>query len=110
VIRSGRLIARTTPRAAREAIGGAIFEGTVNPLDLPELRKTCHVTQAILVEGRHRVRVYEPGGVPPAGFEPATPTLEDAYLVLTRSEGLEAGNGAVRARVPLPGEGAEVHA
>jgi len=110
VIRSGRLIARTTPRAAREAIGGAIFEGTVNPVDLPELRKTCHVTQAILVEGRHRVRVYAPGGDAPAGFEPAIPTLEDAYLVLMRTEGLDAGNGAVRARAPLPGEPAGTRA
>jgi ABC-type multidrug transport system ATPase subunit len=110
VIRSGRLIARTTPRAAREAIGGAIFEGTVNPAELPELRRLRHVTQAILVEGRHRVRVYAPAGDPPAGFEPATPTLEDAYLVLMRTEGLEAGNGAVRAGVASPGEKAGVRA
>jgi ABC-2 type transport system ATP-binding protein len=104
VIRSGRLIARTTPRAAREAIAGAIFEGTVQPADLPELRRSRHVTQAILVEGRHRVRVYAPEGHPPAGFEPATATLEDAYLVLMRTEGLETGNGAALAGVPLAGE------
>ena len=85
VIRDGRLVARTTPRAARAAIEGAIFEGTVSPSDLPELRGARQVTQAILVEGRHRVRVYEPGGAPPTGFEPVTPTLEDAYLVMMRS-------------------------
>ena len=110
VIRSGRLIARTTPRAAREAIAGAIFEGTVQPADLPELRRVRHVTQAILVEGRHRVRVYAPAGDPPAGFEPATPTLEDAYLVLMRTEGLEAGNGARSTSVPLAGDRAGAHA
>jgi ABC-2 type transport system ATP-binding protein len=104
VIRSGRLIARTTPRAAREAIAGAIFEGSVQPAELPELRRTHHVTQAVLVEGRHRVRVYAPGGGAPAGFEPATPTLEDAYLVLMRTEGLEAGNGTSRAVAPGAGE------
>jgi ABC-type multidrug transport system ATPase subunit len=110
VIRSGRLIARTTPRAAREAIAGAIFEGTVKPADLPDLRRTRHVTQAILVEGRHRVRVYAPKGDPPTGFDPATPTLEDAYLVLMRAEGLEAGNGAVRGGAAFAAEDAAVRA
>jgi len=85
VIRSGQLVAKTTPRAARAAIDGGIFEGTVSPSELPELRRARHVTQAILVEGRHRVRVYEPAGVAPPGFERVTPTLEDAYLVLMRS-------------------------
>ena len=89
VIRNGRLLTRTTPRAAREAIAGAIFEGSVPPAELDALRSARHVTQAILVEGRHRVRVYEPDGVPPPGFEPATPTLEDAYLVLMRTGGFQ---------------------
>ena len=39
------------------------------------------VTQAYLVEGRNRVRVYEPKGTPPPAFAPVAPTLEDAYLV-----------------------------
>ena len=43
------------------------------------------MTQAILVEGRHRVRIHEPGGSVPPGFELATPTLEDAYLVFMRT-------------------------
>ena len=85
VIRGGRLVAKTTPRAARAAIEGAIFEGTVTPSELPALRQSGSVTQAILVEGRHRVRVFAPDGSPPLGFEPVTPTLEDAYLVLMRS-------------------------
>jgi ABC-2 type transport system ATP-binding protein len=87
VIRSGQLVARTTPRTARAAIEGTIFEGTVMPAELPELRRERIVTQAVLVEGRHRVRVHEPGGVAPAGFERVTPTLEDAYLLLMRSNG-----------------------
>jgi len=84
VIRSGRLIARTTPREARVAIEGAIYEGTVESAALPVLRRERAVTQAILVEGRHRVRVYQTGGTPPAGFEHVSPTLEDAYLVMMR--------------------------
>src|SRR3989449_7672070 len=65
VIRAGRLVAKTTPRAARAAIEGAIFEGTASPSGLPELRRTHGVTQAILVEGRHRVRGFAPNGSAP---------------------------------------------
>ena len=84
VIRGGRLVARTTPRAARSALQRRIFEGVVAPADMPELRATRAVTQTLLVEGRHRVRLYEPEGLPPAGFEAVEPSLEDAYRVLMR--------------------------
>jgi ABC-type multidrug transport system ATPase subunit len=84
VIRSGRLLAVTTPGEARAAIGGHIFEGLVGIEDLPRLRAERTVTQALLVEGRHRARIYEPAGSPPKGFAPAPVTLEDAYLVLMR--------------------------
>jgi len=90
VIRAGRVIARTTPTAARAAIEGAIFEGRVAAGDLEGLGRGHVVTQAILVEGKNRVRVYSPGGSPPEGFEPVPATLEDAYLVLMRSGGSEA--------------------
>ena len=97
VIRHGRIIADTTPRAARDALDGTVFEGTVAPAELPALRRERAVTQAILVEGRHRVRVHDASGPAPAGFEPATPTLEDAYLVLMRSAGGGSGAGAAAA-------------
>ena len=84
VIRGGRLVARTTPRAARAALQGRICEGVVAPAHMSDLRATHAVTQTLLVEGRHRVRLYEPEGAHPAGFEPAEPSLEDAYLVLMR--------------------------
>jgi ABC-type multidrug transport system ATPase subunit len=114
VIRAGRLVASTTPRAARAAIEGAIFEGTVSPSELPDLRQSRSVTQAILVEGRHRVRVFAPDGSPPLGFERVTPTLEDAYLVLMRSGlpglgGDESGDGVAASAVDsAPGHVAEV--
>jgi ABC-type multidrug transport system ATPase subunit len=88
VIRHGRLVARTTPRAAREAMDGRIFEGVVSPSELPELRAGRQVTQELLVEGRHRVRVYSPDGDVPGGFLKVAPTLEDAYLVLMRTGAL----------------------
>ena len=85
VIRNGRLVALTSPSAARAAIEGKIWEGAVSGQELEEIQKTRSVTQAILVEGRNRVRIHEPNGSPPAGFEQVPPTLEDAYFVLMKS-------------------------
>lgn len=84
VIRDGRLLALTTPGEARAAIAGHIYEGTVDVAGLLRLRTERTVTQALLVEGRNRARIYEPAGAPPEGFTPVPVTLEDAYLVLMR--------------------------
>ena len=104
VIREGRLLALTTPSEARAAIAGHIYEGTVDVADLPRLRGERTVTQALLVEGRNRARIYEPNGNPPGGFVPVPVTLEDAYLVLMRlgelrgigTDGALAGAGGTR--------------
>ncbi len=88
VIRGGKVLAVTSPSTAKQAIAGRIWEGTVTAAEAAELQRSRQVTQAVLVEGRNRMRVYEPNGSPPAGFEPVAPTLEDAYLVMVRS-----GNG-----------------
>jgi ABC-type multidrug transport system ATPase subunit len=88
VIRAGRLLAVTTPTEARAALHCTIFEGTVEPEAYDALRAQRRVTQSYLVEGKNRVRVYEPEGEAPEGFVPVTPTLEDAYLVLMQGQGL----------------------
>ena len=70
VMRAGRLIAISTPSGARKAIDGAIYEGSIADDVYYRLLADpgrC-VTQAYLVEGRNRVRVYQPEGEPPAGF------------------------------------------
>jgi ABC-type multidrug transport system ATPase subunit len=85
VINGGRLVSQTSPSAARKALDGSIYEGTVTAAELSELRLLRCVTQAILVEGKNRVRVYETNGHPPRDFATVTPTLEDAYLVMIRS-------------------------
>ena len=96
VIRSGTLLTVTTPSEARAAIRGSMFEGIVSVEDLARLRGERMVTQALLVEGKNRARVFEPSGVAPAGFAPAPATLEDAYLVLMRLGALpDGGNGSL---------------
>jgi ABC-2 type transport system ATP-binding protein len=95
VIRSGRLVADTTPNEAREAIEGTIYEGSIPAEHYETLiadPARC-VTQAYLVEGRNRVRVYEPEGKPPTGFAPVAATLEDAYLVSIRTGYLPTARG-----------------
>jgi len=84
VIRQGRLVAQTSPREARAALEGSIFEGEADTTALEDLRRSRCVTSAILVEGRNRVRVFEPSGNAPQGFLPVAPTLGDAYLVRMR--------------------------
>ncbi len=85
VIRQGRLVAQTSPSEARKSLEGTIFEASVSTAELETLRKTCTVTQAILVEGKNRVRIYDRQGRPPEGFQSVPPTLEDAYFVTMRS-------------------------
>jgi ABC-type multidrug transport system, ATPase component len=86
VIKSGRLMADTTPTAARTAVDGMIHEGLVADGDLADFSGANRLLSAVLVEGRtNRVRVFVPeGDSPPEGFAPSTATLEDAYLVLMR--------------------------
>ncbi len=84
IIREGRLLALTSPSEARASIAGHMYEGTVPVEDLPKLRAERMVTQALLVEGRNRARIYDPSGAPPEGFVQVPVTLEDAYLVLMR--------------------------
>jgi ABC-2 type transport system ATP-binding protein len=82
VIRRGRLVAQTSPGEALAPLRGKVFEGRVPREQLDEVRRRLRVTQAVLVEGQNRVRIFEPAGEPPFGFEPVPATLEDAYLLL----------------------------
>jgi ABC-type multidrug transport system ATPase subunit len=92
IIRQGRLVANTVPDQALQAIEGAIFEATITAATYERLisdPQYC-ITQAYLVGGSNRVRVYRPGGDPPAGFHTVPPTLEDAYLVVMKTGELPA--------------------
>ncbi len=87
LIRDGALITVTSPGSARAAIADTIYEGAVAPEELAALHNTHCVTQALLMEGQNRVRVYSPESLPPQGFEAVTPSLEDVYLVMMKTNG-----------------------
>jgi ABC-type multidrug transport system ATPase subunit len=105
VIRSGQVVAETSPTEARRMLAGTIFEGAVTADELETLQRAGRVTQAVLVEGRNRVRIHEPSRQAPTGFEPAVPTLEDAYFVLMRGKpnALASDGAAVPDDVTVPG-------
>jgi len=95
VIREGRLVELTSPSAALATIAGRIWEGRVAPAEVAEVAQRFALTQAVLYEGSHRVRIYLPAGPeqPPLGFEQVPASLEDAYILLMRGNGaaVEAG-------------------
>ena len=82
VIRDGRIIADTSPTAAKAEIEGTLFEGDVSVDQLQEFQDQHTVARAILVEGRNRVRISASPENIPEGFSPVVPTLEDAYLLM----------------------------
>jgi len=90
---------RTTPAEARAAIDGAVFEGEVTAEELQDLHRSRMVTQSIIVEGSHRLRIYQPDGEAAPGFREVSPTLEDAYLVLMRTGGLPGAIGPAQVGV-----------
>jgi len=96
IVRKGRIVANTTPTAARAELAGRVFEGAADGAALEQLTRSHCVLQAVLWEGKNRVRVYDADGRAPEGFEPAAPTLEDAYLLRMRAPQSES---AARAEV-----------
>jgi ABC-type multidrug transport system ATPase subunit len=104
VIRNGQVVAETSPTEARRMLAGTIFEGAVSTQELDALQRAGRVTQAVLVEGRNRVRIHDPNRQTPPGFEPAVPTLEDAYFVLMHATPNVVGSAGLSvptdARVP----------
>lgn len=87
VISAGRIVAQTTPTEAKASLRGRIYEGRA--VELADLRKRYRVTQAVLVEGENRVRIFARDEAVPAGFVPVEPTLEDAYMTLVAAGAAE---------------------
>lgn len=84
IIRGGKLLADTTPAAARARIEGHVYEGDVARADLPAFEREHLVTSTRLFEGRTIARIHAEGPVP-AGFSAVPASLEDAYLVLVKA-------------------------
>ncbi len=84
IIRGGRLLADTTPAAARARIEGRVFEGEVSRAEMPAFEREHLVTSTRLFEGRTIARIHSEGAIPP-GFAAVPANLEDAYLALVKA-------------------------
>jgi ABC-2 type transport system ATP-binding protein len=111
MMRGGRLIAYTTPVEAREAIEGAIYEGTISADHYDHFLTDSRyaVTYAYLVAGKYRIRIYQPGEQPPEGFLRVAPTLEDAYLVAIKTGALDQSTPAWLGAKAVAGNGMGSH-
>ncbi len=94
VIHRGRILRETSPDEARDGVAGEVYDGRVEAGEARALEDDPRVIRSVVTGGRHHVRLHVPDGEAPAGFEPAEPTLEDAYLVTIRSaDGRTAATG-----------------
>lgn len=95
IIRQGRVVLQTTPRAARAALSGDVFAGEVGAEEVDALRRTHDVTQATAFEGVSQVRLLAGADGPPPGFEPVPPSLEDVYLAAMNGRNMNGRDIAV---------------
>ena len=93
IIRQGRVVTQSTPRAARAALDGRVFAGQVALEQIESFRKYYTVTQSTVMEGIHQVRVLVGTDGPPRDFEAVAPTLEDVYLAVMNGYSLDGGAG-----------------
>ncbi|MCG8454699.1 MAG: hypothetical protein MI919_00350, partial [Holophagales bacterium] len=95
ILRRGNLLAVTTPAEAVAGLRGRLYEGAVPAAGLEDFAERHTVTQAVLVAGVNRVRILASEAGVPEGFDPAEPTLEDAYLLrMLEAESEEASEDA----------------
>jgi len=80
ILSHGRSVASGDPADLAREAEGQVFEISLPSPTLPATGE-YEIVQARREDGGIRLRVL---GSPPAGAEPVAPTLEDAYLLLTR--------------------------
>ena len=80
IIKQGRVVLQTTPRAARAALEGEVFAGEVGAEEVETLRRVHDVTQSTVFEGMAQVRLRAGAEGAPPGFTEVSPSLEDVYL------------------------------
>lgn len=82
IIRGGEIVAFCTPQAALAQIANVVWEAAALREKVAALKSRFKVISTQMFEGQVRVRVFSPDGRPSEEFSPASPTLEDYYLIL----------------------------
>ena len=81
VMRKGALVFSGTPDALLNRARGKVWDWTVAPERLDEIRANYHVSNSLRRDDGVRVRLMSPGS-PGLGAEAVQPSLEDAYVSL----------------------------
>jgi ABC-2 type transport system ATP-binding protein len=79
LIYKGRLLVHTTPEALLRSVAGRVWEWTVPSADLQAVRQKHLVSSTVRTGEGVRLRIVGESA-PAADAQPASPTLEDAYL------------------------------
>lgn len=80
VMDKGKLLAYGNPDEFLQKLQGRIWKKEINKKDFEEFRSKLPVISSQFVSGRMMVNILSEN--PPEGFEPALPTLEDAYFAI----------------------------
>ncbi len=83
ILAHGRLIDAAPPERLSSRVAGQVWEWVIADLDRLAGEDGMHITRLHKTEGGIRVRAV--GGSPPVGAVRVTPTVEDAYVFLTRT-------------------------
>jgi ABC-2 type transport system ATP-binding protein len=78
LISGGRLVAHLLPEQLLCRVESRVWEWVVASTDLPRVKEAFHVSSTMRRSDGMHVRLLT--GDPPPGAQPATPTIEDAYL------------------------------
>ena len=79
IMNKGRLLVTGTPQQLVDALTGRVWTSSVARADVEPLRERHAVISTRLYSGKTQVNVIADAR-PAPGFEPAAPTLEDAYF------------------------------
>jgi ABC-2 type transport system ATP-binding protein len=82
VIRTGQILAATSPEAALAELEGHIWEATLPREQVAGFKATGKVISAQLTGGSTRVRMLSENGKPAESFVAVTATLEDHYFIV----------------------------
>lgn len=87
ILNGGRILDKTTPRKAQEALDGKIWTKTVNREDAEKIDAALNMLSSSYNEDNSlNVRVLSTEPLTDQGFEQAKPNLEDVYFVALKND------------------------
>jgi ABC-2 type transport system ATP-binding protein len=89
ILHRGKVLLDSEPAAAIAALGGKVWEKTIEKSEIGACSERYEVLSTRLFAGKTRLRVLA-DGAPDGSFQPATVDLEDVYFSTIKSAGAKA--------------------